>query len=97
MRYLVFQRKMEIEALQTKAILMALVNPEQAETAARDYFEMIMPVSEAEERRKAWVQEQQLKDIEQMGPIPLSQVTFGQSLGREGATVSERPRRTAKS
>ena len=97
LRYMVFQRKMEVEALQTKAILMALVNPEKAEKAAQDYFAVIMPVSDAEERRREWLQEQQLKAIEQMGPIPLSEVSFGQPLGKEGATVSERPRRTAKS
>jgi len=85
---MVFQRKMSVEALQTKALLTALVNPEKADEAARAYFELVVPVSDEDRKREEWRREAELREVEEMDPIPISQFEFGKPIGDLGVSSS---------
>ena len=82
MLYLVHQRRQIIDALQAKAYLTAMVNPEGAEKAAQEYLAMAIPV-DPEAARLRDVRQQRLADaIGKMAPIPLSMVRAGSAPGR---------------
>jgi len=77
MRFVVYQRRMTVEALKTKALLMAMLNPERAEKAAQDYFEAAMPVSEDARDEQLKAREKELEDVANMKPISLGAVKAG--------------------
>ena len=77
LKFYIYQRRMNLEALKTKAILMALVNPDKAAEPAQTYMEMAVPSDPEEVKLKELQKEQLVKEVEQMGPIPLHQVKVG--------------------
>lgn len=81
MRFMVHQRRMTVEALKTKALLVAMLNPERAEKAAQDYFEAAMPVSEDARDQQLKSREQELEEIANMKPITMGQIKAGQTMG----------------
>lgn len=70
LKYVVYQRRLLVEALKTKAMLYAMLGEaDRASQAAKEYFDMAFPVSkEAAEQARAR-KEKALADIEKMGPL----------------------------
>lgn len=77
---MVYQRRMVVEAMKTKALLMATLNPERAEKAAQDYFQLAMPVSEDELDAQHRAKERALEEMMTMAPIPVTQIRAGAAL-----------------
>lgn len=72
MRYIVYQRRLLVEALKTKAMLYAMLGEaEPASKAAKDYFEVAFPTSKDEIARATSHREKALADLERMGPLRL--------------------------
>jgi hypothetical protein len=80
MKFMVYERRMLIEALKTKALLVATLNPDRAEKAAQDYMEMAIPVGEGALDERLKRRERELEEIANMKPITLGQIKAGQSL-----------------
>lgn len=77
LKFIVYQRRMFIESAKTKALLMALINPDKAADCAQAYMEMVIPTDPEDAKLDELRKEQLVKEVEQMGPIPLSQVKVG--------------------
>jgi len=77
MKFIIYQRRMQLDALKTQALLLALLNPGKADEAAKAYFDMALPVDKAQQALAAQRNEDLVKEIEKMGPIPLSSVIVG--------------------
>lgn len=75
--YLVYQRRMAVEALKARALITASINPEQAAEAAKAYFSVAIPVDPAAEAQKVMRREATLRDFAKMGPIGLENVKVG--------------------
>ncbi len=72
MKYVVYQRRMAIDALKTKAMLMAMLgNGEGAQKVAEQYFELAVPMSKEVKEVKKVRDEQMLTAMEKMGPLRL--------------------------
>lgn len=93
--YSVYQRRALIEALRTKALLLAMLNPEKATEAAQKYFAAVLPLgaieetittmSNATDKSPAWAA---------LGPLA-GKVTAGSAVGAsQGLVVSQKPRAT---
>lgn len=76
MRYMVYQRRADVETLKTKALLTAMVCPERAAKAFEDYIGVVMPVSaevlEARERER----DRQVAEIDNMAPIGMDKISY---------------------
>lgn len=79
LRYMVYQRRLLVEALKAKAMLVAMVNPKEAPKAAEDYFSIALPVSDSETLRRDLARETMMREVAKMAPIPLSTMRFGGS------------------
>ena len=80
MRFMVYQRRMLVEAMKTKAILTAAINPERTEKAAQDYFELAIPVDERSEEETRRAHERELDALADMKPITVGQIKTGAAL-----------------
>lgn len=70
LKYVVYQRRMGIEAIKTKAMLLAMLgNAEGAATAAQEYFELIMPTTQEAAEQKKVRERAMLERLEKMGPL----------------------------
>lgn len=76
MKYMVYQRRSDVETLKTKALLTAMVCPERAAKAFEDYIGVVMPVSaevlEARERER----DRQVAEIDNMAPIGMDKISY---------------------
>jgi hypothetical protein len=77
LKYVVYQRRLFIDSAKTKALLMALINPDKASECAQAYMELAIPTDPEDAKLDELRKEQLVKEVEQMGPIPLSQVKVG--------------------
>jgi hypothetical protein len=89
LKYMVYQRRMFIEALRTKALLLAILHNEGAADAAKAYIEMSVPFDQEEVKLSELRKEQIVQDIDKMLPIALSSVRVGTPTGSY-INVSER-------
>lgn len=80
MRFMAYQRRMTVEALKTKALIMATLNPERAEKAAQEYFEVALPISEDARDEQLKSREQQLAELADMEPISMGQLKAGTAM-----------------
>lgn len=68
--YIVYQRRLLLEALKNKAMLLALIDDkEKAAKTAQSYLEMAIPMSKLVKEQRDSKVERQMKEIEEMGPI----------------------------
>lgn len=92
-RYMVYQRKMSVDAASLRAQLQVAVDPSKAHDALTAYLDLALPepvgVAEAKERSI----ERQLDEVANMAPIPLSSLRIGSVIGTEPPDVTDRPRR----
>lgn len=70
--YAVYRRRLMSEALRTRALLMATLNPEQAADAAKAYFEVSVPVSSDEQLLHDLEQARRLDAVDALGVIPMT-------------------------
>jgi hypothetical protein len=80
MRYMVYQRRMTVDALKTKALLLASLDPERASKAAQDYFECAIPVDDKSREDRQRDRERELEQIANAEPIHMSQIKTGAAL-----------------
>ncbi|MFA6132491.1 MAG: hypothetical protein WC869_00590 [Phycisphaerae bacterium] len=80
LRFMVYEHRMFVEALKTKALLIAAINPERAEKAAQDYMEAAIPISEEARDEQMRARERQLAELADMKPIHLSQLKAGPAM-----------------
>jgi len=80
MRYMVYQHRMTIEALKTKALLLAQLDPERASKAASDYLEKAVPIDEASREAQQRDRERELEQIANAKPIYMSEIKTGAAL-----------------
>jgi hypothetical protein len=71
---------MMVEALQTQAMMQAIISPQSAEKAAKAYLEAALPMDPMIAELKAWRKKQALKEFHAMGPIPINQSNFGHTV-----------------
>ena len=85
MKYMVYQRRADVDTLKTKALLAAMISPEKAAKAFEDYIGVVMPVSaeviEARERER----DRQVMEIDNMAPIGVDKISYvgGGSMRRD--------------
>lgn len=87
MKFLVYQRRLYLKALETKALLMAAINPEKADGVAQLFFELTLPVDPDTKKLEEYKKDMLIKEVEQMGPIPLSSIRIGMPMN--DAYISE--------
>ena len=72
LKYVVYQRRLLVEALKTKAMLYAMLGEaEKASTAAKEYFTTAFPISKADEAVVKARKARAIDELEQMGPIKI--------------------------
>lgn len=71
---MVHQRRQVIQALQAKALIVALVNPAEAQKAAAAYLDVALPTDPAEAQQRDLLKEAALEAIGKLGPIALSDI-----------------------
>jgi hypothetical protein len=74
LKYMIYQRRMLVEAMKTKALLLATLDPDSAQKAAQEYFRLAIPVSAESEAARLRKRTKQLDEWTDMAPIPLSEV-----------------------
>lgn len=72
---MIYQRRMLCEAMKTKALLVASINPEKAEKAAQEYMEIALPICEGARDEQLKARERELTELANMEPIKLGGVT----------------------
>ncbi len=72
--YMVHQRRLVITALQSKALLVAMVNPNEASKAAEAYLGIAVPTDPTEVQQRDLLKEAALEAIGRMGPISLADI-----------------------
>lgn len=77
---MVYQRRMLVEALKTKALLLAQLNPEQASKAAKDYMEHAIPVDAEAKDAHLRAKERELEQLANAEPIRLSDLKMGTAM-----------------
>jgi hypothetical protein len=77
---MVHQRRQLVEAMKTKALLMATLNPDKAEKAAQDYFNLALPVGEDSLDAKLRAREREVAELDNMAPIRLGQIKTGETM-----------------
>ncbi len=85
MQYAVYQRRMLLEAMKNKALLLAQISdPEKASKTAQAYLEMAIPMSRLlREQRERSVQAQ-MEEIERMAPQHARAITTEEMMAKEG-------------
>lgn len=71
---MVHQRRMAVEAMKTRALLLAIMGEDSAHKAAEAYFRFAIPVSGETEEARRRRQTQKVLEWTEMDPIPLSSV-----------------------
>lgn len=70
LKYVVYQRRLLIEALKTKAMLYAMLGDgDKASAAAKEYFNTAFPVAHVDLIRAQAKKERAIDELEQMGPM----------------------------
>ncbi len=77
---MVYQRRMTVEALKTKALLLASLDPDRASKAAQEYFECAIPVDEQSREDQMRERERELEQIATAEPIKISQLRMGSAM-----------------
>lgn len=77
---MVYQQRMTIDAMKTKALLLAQIDPERAAKAASDYLERAVPIDEASREAQQRARERELEQIANAEPIHMSQIKTGAAL-----------------
>lgn len=77
MKFAVYQRRMFVETLKNKAVLMAMIDPPKAAQLATDYVKYSAPVDPESLERVERDKQRQIDEVEKMDPIPISQVILG--------------------
>lgn len=85
--YAVYQRRSLIEALKTKALLLAVLNPEQAIEAAQKYFAAVLPLGEAEKSIKLNIES--AANWGAKGPLP-GGIRAGAPVAKPGLVVGQK-------
>lgn len=80
LKFIIYQRRILIDVLRQKALLLAAINPEEAQKVAKLYIEMLLPIDPLEQRIKELQRELRVAELEHMGPIPLDQIKFGEPM-----------------
>jgi hypothetical protein len=80
MRFMVYQRRMTVDFMKTKALLMAALNPEQAERSAREYTEMAVPIGPDALDEQLKAREREIAELDTMEPIRMGQVKTGPAM-----------------
>lgn len=80
MRFMVYQRRMLVEALKTKALLVATLNPDAAQKAAQEYMEVAIPIEEGAQDEMLKRREKELESLADMKPIQVGQIKQGGAL-----------------
>lgn len=89
LKFAVYQQRMSHEILQTQVIAQAILSgPDQAQKAMQNYLDSAVPLSESVQRRRERAKERLLKEIENMAPIPISQVSLGKPVGGQQVATS---------
>jgi len=97
LQYLVYQRRLLLDALKTKAILLALIdNKEAAAKVATSYFEMIIPEGRMARLERDAALEARMAEIEAMGPQEMRAVSTAELIQREQARLDEINRKSGK-
>lgn len=78
---MVYQRRMLVEAMKTKALLVATLNPDAAQKAAQDYMELAIPIEEGAQDEILKQREKELESLADMKPIQVGQIKAGATLG----------------
>ena len=87
MQYLVYQRRMMLEAMKTQAMCIAYVNPEGAQDAMKAYLDIAMPIDPEQIAAAERDKERQLDDVANMGAFSLDNFSFGTPItGDENVT-----------
>ena len=71
---MVHQRRLVVTALQAKAMLVAMVNPNEAANAAKAYLDVAVPTDPMETQQRDLLKEATLDAIGRMGPIALADI-----------------------
>ena len=77
MKFFVYQRRMYLDVLKTKALLTATLAPERAAEVAKAYLELAIPTSEEEIKKAEFKKELMLQEVANMKPIPISSIRLG--------------------
>lgn len=80
LRFMVHQRRQLVEAMKTKALLMATLNPDKAEKSAQDYFNLALPVGEDNLDARLKAREREVAELDNMAPIRLGQIKAGEAM-----------------
>jgi hypothetical protein len=80
MRFMVYQRRMLVEAMKTKALILAAINPDKAVQAAQEYMEMCIPIDEGSQDELMRRRERELDELTNMKPITVGQIKAGSAL-----------------
>jgi hypothetical protein len=71
---MVHQRRQVVSALQAKAMIVAMVNPQEASKAATAYLDVALPTDPEENMQRDLLKEAALEAIGKLGPISLSDI-----------------------
>jgi hypothetical protein len=72
LQFAVYRRRQLVEALKTRALLVASLGSEQAEQAAKAYFEVALPVAAEDKLIEDLAKARQLEEIDILGVIPMA-------------------------
>jgi len=77
MKFAVYQRRLLLNALRDKAMLLAMIggNEEKASAVAEAYIEAAIPVTRHAEIVRKLALEEQVRQIESMGPVRARAIT----------------------
>lgn len=77
MRYVIHQRRMSVEAMQTQAMAMAFINPDKAKEAFDRYINAAVPIPEEIALRRDRERDRLVREVNEMDPIALKNMRFG--------------------
>jgi hypothetical protein len=96
-QYLVYQRRLLLEALKTKAMLLALLdNKESAAKVATSFFELAIPEGKMAKLAKDAALDARMREIESMVPENMRAVSTAEMVSRERARIDEITRKAGK-
>ena len=76
MKFLVYQRRMMVEAMQTQAMAVSIVNPEKAQKAIENYLKVALPVDPEVVAARERANERRVESLASAAPIPFSSIRF---------------------
>lgn len=95
MKYMVYQRRLMLEALKNKAMLLAMVdNKEASAKVAESYIEMAIPASKLVKQQRELAVQQQMEEIEKMGPQQARAVSTAEIMQREAERLARERAKT---